>query len=467
MGLRFDPVGGGQFKQAVQAIMEAERQPIKQMETRKAREEARLKLFNDFKTKFGTLDKALSEVSGFQKFRELKVDLGDGANFMTVNLDKDRAQPGSYQVQVDDLAARTSVISNGFESATDPVMGMGFVVMKTPNENVEVFVDENEASLKGIADKVNAQSASPVRAAVIQDQTDPEKPWKLVMTAKKDGKQNQIDFPDFYFLDGEKEFYIDDDKEAKNAQIQLDGFPIEAESNDIPDFLPGVNVHLKQARPDQPFTITISEDNQKIAGKLKEVVNQVNEVLKFINAQNAVDDKSDTRNTFTGDSGLQNIEYRFRNIMQEGFPVGDPQSDHFRIYHLNELGVEFDKTGNISFKEDKFSKALEKDFDAISEAITGPMGFAYQMRVTLDGYTRPGDGMLKLREKGLHDRIDAIDKQIDDKNRQLDRKQQALVKQYSRLEASLGNMQRQSQYLQATLGSSAGGGNIVQQLLGG
>ena len=38
MGLRFDPVGGGQFKQAVQAIIDAESQPIKQLEVRKARE---------------------------------------------------------------------------------------------------------------------------------------------------------------------------------------------------------------------------------------------------------------------------------------------------------------------------------------------------------------------------------------------------------------------------------------------
>ena len=51
MGLRFDPIGGGQFKQAVKAIMEAEAQPLKTLEARKGKEESKMKLFQDFKTK--------------------------------------------------------------------------------------------------------------------------------------------------------------------------------------------------------------------------------------------------------------------------------------------------------------------------------------------------------------------------------------------------------------------------------
>ncbi len=108
MGLRFDPVGGGQFKEAVRQIIEAEKKPIKAIEERKARDEAKLKLFQDFKSRFAGVDKALAEISTFNKFREFKVDLGDGANSIGVTVDKEKCQPGTYSIEVESLAKRTA-----------------------------------------------------------------------------------------------------------------------------------------------------------------------------------------------------------------------------------------------------------------------------------------------------------------------------------------------------------------------
>jgi flagellar hook-associated protein 2 len=454
---------------AVKQIIEAESEPLRQLESHKAREETKMKLFQEFKGKFSGINKALGDMANFKSFRELKADLGDGSGFMSVTLDKDKAQPGSYQVQIDQLAQRTSVISNGFEDPDEPVMGLGFVVMnREKGENAEIFVDDNQSSLHGIANLINNERDVPVHAAVIKDASDDEAPWKLILTAKKDGASNAIEFPQFYFLDGSKDFYIDDDHEAKNAIVKIDGFPVELESNDISEFLPGVNLHLKQARPDQPFTITITEDYQKVSGKLKGLVDQLNGVLDFIVKQNQIDEKSDTRTTFAGDSGLQTVEYRIRNLMHEGFYVPDKSQDSgYRLVFMNQLGVEFDRSGSLTFKEDHFQKELEKDFDGVSDAITGEFGFAYQLRSVIDGYTRPGNGLLAVREQGLRSRIKEIDSQIEQKTAQIDRRQQSLTDQYARLESSLANLQRQQQYLSASLPGAGGGGNLVQQLLGG
>lgn len=468
MGLRFDPIGGGQFKQAVKQIMEAESQPLKQLEARKAREEARLKLFQEFKGKFSGVDKALGEISSFKKLRELKADLGDGANIASVTVDKEKAQPGSYQIQVDELAARTSAMSNGFENPDEPVLGLGFIVMNLGDgESAEVFVDEQSSSLNGVMNLINSQPKSPVHAAVIKDASDMDAPYKLILSARKDGKENNVDFPEFYFMDGSKDFYIDSDREARNALVTIDGFQVELESNDLADFLPGVNLHLKQARPDQPFTLNISEDFQKVSGKIKNLVDQVNGVLQFINKQNAIDEKSDTRTTFAGDSSLQTIEYRLRNLMHEGFYVGSPDTGDERLVFLNQLGVEFDKAGNLTFKEEKFNKVVEKDFDSVAEAISGQFGLAFQLREVVAGYTRVGNGMLNLREQSLRSRITDIDRQIESKTKRLEQRQQALTDQFSRLQSTLANMQRQGSALAATLPSGGGGGNLVQQLLGG
>lgn len=466
--MRFDPVGGGMFKQAVKATIDAESEPIKALEKRKAVEDAKLKLFGEFKSKFAALSKSIDDIESFKKLRELKVDLGDGAGQMAVTVDKDKASPGNYDITIEELAARTSVMSNRFEDPEKPVLGTGFVVMELPNgDSKEIFVEEEQGSLRGVAKAINDEADSPVRAAVVKDSSDPDEPWKLIMTAKKDGKTQQINFPEFYFLDGDKDFYLDDNHDAQNAVVKMDGFPIELESNDVSDFLPGVNVHLKQANPDKPFTLTISEDVQKISGKVKTVVDNVNTVLKFINDQNKIDKDSDTRSTFAGDSGLQTIEWRLRNMMHEGLGVGNPGEDGFKIYFMSDIGVEFDKTGALTFKEDKFNKFMEKDFESLSQMFTGAFGFAFQMKGLLKGYTQSGTGMLDQREAAIRTRIKNIDDQIDVKQRNLERRQQSLTEQYSRLEASLGALQRQSQYLSAALPGGGGGGNIVQQLLGG
>jgi flagellar hook-associated protein 2 len=466
LGLRFDPIGGGQFKQAVKQIIEAESQPIKQLEARKAKEQSRLKLFQDFKSKFTGLDKALEDVSNFSKFRELKADLGDGSTLASVTIDKEKAQPGTYSLEISELAGRTSVISNGFANPDEANLGMGYVVMNLPNgDSKEVYVDDDKSSLRGIAQAINNQASSPVRAAVIKDSSNSDEPWKLILTAKKEGASNQIEIPDFYFMDGDKDLNLDDQREAKNAQIKMDGFSIETEGNDIPDFLPGVNLHLKQAASDKPFTLSITEDTQKVSGKIKGLIDQVNGVLGFISGQNKIDESTDTSSTFAGDTSLTNIEYRLRNLMQEAFPgAANADGDGFKLIHLNEIGIEFDKTGTLQFKEDKFQKALEKDFDGISAAITGAdYGFATQLRSTIRGYTQSGTGLLGVREAGIHSRIKQIDDQIDQKTKRLEQRQQSLTEQFSRLEGSMANMQRQ----QAALGALGGGGGITQQLLGG
>jgi flagellar hook-associated protein 2 len=466
VGLRVDG-NGGPLKGALNAIIESEKKPIKVLEGRKALEDTRLKLFQEFKSKFTGIDKALNEMSSFRKFRDLKAEVGDGDKLVSVTIDRDRGDPGTYTIAVNQLAGRTGVITKGYTSADQAVFGMGFITLEKPNgDNVEIFVSEDDASLNSIASMINRNDEAPVRASVIKDASGGDRPWKLLLTAKKDGEANQIHIPDFYFIDGEQDLMIDDDHPARNAELVVDGFEIESESNTITDFVKGVNLNLKQARIDNPFTLTITEDYQKIAGKMKGLVEQLNGILTFINQQNAVDERSDTRTTFAGDTGLQIVEYRIRNMLHEGFPAGDPFEDgEVPIVQLNQMGVEFEKSGMLTFKEDRFQKFMEKDFNTMALSITGPSGLATTLRELFSGYTRPQNGMLALREQGLRGRIREIDRQIELKNRNLERKQAALTAQFARMETALAGLQQQQQYMMTAL-PAAGGGSMVSQLMG-
>lgn len=467
VGLRFDPIGGGQFKEAVKQMIQSESRPLHLAEGRKAKEQARQKLFQEFKSKFTGLDSLLQELSSFRKFRILKADVGMGGDLMSVTLDQDRAEPGRYDIEIDQLADRTSLITNGFESPTDPTFGMGFIAFYTVDgDEVDVSVEDKDSSLYGISSAINRSSKAPMTAAVVKDVSEPDAPWKLILSAKKDGEANQLDYPDFYFYGGDDDIYIDDDQESDNAEVSVDGFDIESESNDIKDFLLGINAHLKAADSDKPFTLSISEDYEKISSKVKGIIDKINQVLDFIVKQNTIDEHSDTSTTFAGDLSLQTIEYRLRNLIHEEFPAGDPDDeDDDRTLHLSQLGIEFDKSGHLNFKQDKFQKSLEDDFVSVAQGMVGPSGFISQMRDAISAYTQLGDGLLSIKEQAMQQRMKDIDGEIDEQSRLLDQKQQQIVDRFSRLESTLGNLQRQQQYLSASL-PSGGGGNIVSQLLG-
>ena len=466
MGLKFDPVGGGQFKQALNAIIEAEKQPIKNLEQRKQREEAKLKLFGEFKGKFASLQSSLDNMIGFNKFKELKAELGDGTQLMSVNLDKEKANVGSWNVEIKELAERSSMISNGFSDPNQKVLGLGYITVNTAQGNQDIYVTQDDASLYGIANKINAIPDSAVKATVLKDMTDPEHPYRLVLSAKNDGLENEIYFPQLYFVDGEEDFFIERDKGSRNALLSVDGFEVELGSNDVPDFLQGVGVQLKQAKPGESFTFSVKADYQKITDKVKKIVEGMNGVLDFVNKQNQVNETTDTRTTFAGDTSLQNVEFRLRNLTHEGFPAYLNSEDKFKLYNLSELGIEFDKKGVVGFKEEKFVKALEKDFEGVAEVISGEKGFAAQLKYVMDGFGAPGTGILSSREKGLQSRIKQIDQNIETKERSLEKKTQSLTDQFSRLQGSLANMQRQQNYLSAAL-PGAGSGSITSQLLGG
>ncbi len=466
MGLRFD-ASGGQLNQALKAIIEAERQPLKMLESRKGKEEQRMKLFQDFKGKFANFDRTLGEMTNFNQFKEFKVDLGDGASHMAVTVDKEKVQPGSYDVEIVSLAKRSSLISNGFETPDEPNLGVGYVVAyNSKGEKEEIYIGDKDASLNGIAAAINRKNDSSVKATVIKDSSDPETPWRLIVSARKDGIDDEVEFPEFYFLDGERDLSIKQDQQARNAVLKVDGFEIEADGNKIPDFLSGVNLDLKQAKEGQIFTVTIEEDVPKMAVKVKGLVDQINGILDFINKQNSVDDKTDTSAGFTGDTSLQAIEYRIRNLMHEGFPVFDTPGDanQPRFAFLHQMGVTFAKNGQLEFSEEKFVKAIQKDFKGVAEAITGEYGFASQVRQVMVNYTRPGNGLLATREASLRNRIVRIDRDIENKERLIQRKTDSLTQQFSRMQSTLSGMQQQQQYLQASMG---GGGNPIMQLLGG
>lgn len=461
--MKLEGMGGGQFKPLIQQILDQEGQPVRQLEARKLKEEAKLKLFQDFKTKFQQLDRVLKPLSTPRQFREFKVDLGAGKDLVSVTLDKDLAEPGQYELEVEALAQRSALISQGF-SSEETFVGSGFLLLENAEtgQRTEIPIADDQGTLRGLARAINQHPSSPVRAAIIQDASDPALPWKLLMTAKKEGVGEQIDFPSFYLSGGEEDFFIDEERSSQNATLLLDGFEIEAPSNQISNFLPGVNLKLLQKKEDSPFILSITEDYEKMTSKVQDLIQQINPVLEFIIKQNMMDDKTDTSVTFGGDTSLQMVEYQIRQLIHAPYAVVESETEEEWSLQMGELGIEFDKNGLLTFKPERFQKQMEDRPGLVFQAISGPEGFVNKLAQLTFHYTRLFGGGLALKEQGLRSRMDDLDRQIDQKSRYLDQRKQHLIQQFSRLESTLAGLQNQQASLGAVLpGAGAGMAQLI------
>lgn len=445
------PVGGGKFKQFVKDIVNAERQPIRLIEGRKVREQEKLKLVQEFVSKVKKLPETFKELESFRKFRELKVENG-GKELVDIIADKDLAEPGEYQLSVDQLAGRHSMRSNGYSNPDDEI-GVGYFVYDLPNGDTKsVWIGPGNNTLRGLVSAINAERGMGVQASLINDGSGDETPWRIVVHAKTTGIDHDIIYPDFYFLDGDFRFYVDDERAAQNAIVKFDGFEVMSQKNKF-EIIQGVSLDLKQAKEDHEFTFTIDYDIPKMAGKVKAMVDAINGVLEFVNKQNKLDAQSDTSKTLGGDTALFTIESRLRRLVFQAFNV-DPEDDEAML-HLTDVGIQFEKTGLLSFKEDKFQKMLKDNFDSVAELFTGAGNFVENLKYITEGFLAPERGAVTVREKGIRDRIRSMDDRIGMMEKNLERREASLKRQFSQLEGLMSSMQGQQQYLQQAMGNTS------------
>lgn len=454
MGISFGSISTGLPKDIVKQIMSAEQVPIQNMEKQKSK-------ITDKKGLVDQLLKLSEDVRGnlamnanARALRELKVDTNN--EIIGVTTDKNRTVPGSYQFEVVSMAQKSSAMSTGFEDKDESYVGVGFIRFTLPDgESKDLYVDSDNASLSGIAKLINKNTDLGVTANVINDGSGTDEPWRLVLSLNKTGDDSAVDFPYFYFVDGDQDFQLEFQREAHDAKIKLDGFEIEAPDNKIKDLIPGVTIDLKKAKPGEEFSINITEDVDAVGAKVSDLVTKLNAVLKFIKEQNTMDEKTDTSRTLGGDIMLTTLQGRIHSAVFK-----DVQTD--TGYHrVSELGLTFNREGMLDFDQKKFQAAISKDYNMVSQILTGTFGeegktdgFMDNLSSAMNAVLRMPDGLIQSRKRSLQSNIDQIDRRISQKQKYLEDKERNLKDKFSRLEGTISRIKSQGAGVAALAGAA-------------
>lgn len=445
-GIRMTGMASGLPPNIVDQIMDAERIPVKTMETKKKTQEDTLKLVGDMETKVQDIMKNLTELTTTRGFSDTKLVSGD-PSIVDGSIDPNTAVTGEYSLEVMQLAQKPGALSVGFPDKDRTQVGVGYIKFNTPDGEKEVYINGKNSTLQGVAAQINNASAG-VRAMVVQDRKDGENPYRLLVTGLATGDGKQISFPSVYMLDGDQDIYFDETRPAQNAKVKLDGFEIEVSDNTVKDLVPGMTLDLKQAVPGRPVRLTVKENLEAIAGKIKNFVDAYNGALGFIQTQHKLQKGPNGRESLGplgGDGMLRSAESALRRVIQ------NPQFTGSSIQLVNELGIEFNRNGTLNFSQDKFNAKLNQNAADVATFFRGDsvnVGFVPTVKREVQGMVN-NFGIIYNRKKGLGDKIEQLNKRIDEKNRQLEKKEEGLRKKFSDLEGKMSSLNSQGASVQA------------------
>ncbi len=455
--ISFSGLASGLPPNIVDQLVEAERIPIKTIETAKGKQESRLKLVQELETKLNAVTGSLGTLASSKGFTDIKLTSGD-PNVITGVVDPNSAVNGNWNVEVMELAQKAAAITNGFPDKDKTKIGVGYFTFETTEGEKEIYIKEENSTLEGVAKVINSSGLG-VKASVINDRSDPDEPFKLMVSGDAVGNDNTVKYPTLYFLDGDQDIYFDQEKAAKNGKVKVDGFEFEIGDNKVPDIVPGVTLDLKQASPGKTVNLSIKEDTEVVTGKVKTFVDGLNGVLSFIQSQNKVNEKTDTSSTLGGDSLLRSIEQRIRSLVQN--PQYGVKSS---INRLNQLGIQFNRQGVLEYDDKKFNDTMAKSPADVQKFLAGDgfsTGLISSVKREIGTVLNSAFGPVAIRKKALTDRIGQMDDQIANKERQLSKKEDQLRNKFAKLEETMSKLKGQQGQISA---AGMGGGGAIPGL---
>ena len=439
-------VSGLDYESIINATMEVEKQPIYDLQTKQSDYEAKISSYGSIQSALATLQDAMDTLSDPTEFISYSASSSD-TDVLTVSADDD-ANPGTYSIQVTQLA-KTEIINtyDGF-SASDEAVGTGVLSIGTGDGNLtEITIDASNNTLEGIAEAINESDAG-VSATLVRltDST-----YALSLTADTTGESIRFSITE----DGDgttndetglSRLYsdpaaqtMDITQEAVKAKFTFNGLDVERNENTIEDLIPGVTLTLVE--PDEENTVTVSV-KKKFTGMEKAIdtfVQAYNNMVSVFESEQYFDTDSGDTGTLFGDYSATIMKNGVVNLLKT---TVDGISDS--VNSLSALGIEMTEDGTLDFDSEAFNDIIEDNEEDVVAFFTsddeGNKGLAVKIFDYLESYTG-SDGIIESRTDSYQESIDKIDDEIEAKQLLLDKREERLWDYYNALESKLAELE--------------------------
>jgi len=413
----------------ISELMSLEKRPLTRMETDKSYLTNRLKAFSDFESKLKAFQSKLEDLDTTKEVFSFAAKTSS-EEFFSIS-DTSSAVPGSFQVEVENLAQQQKDVSQGYASKSDASFGTGTITIN----GVDIAYDGD--SLSTLMDKINAansgDTATGVSASIINDGVTG---YRMVLTGD-DSSQTFTASVNETVAGTYAAPTFSNTQTAQQASILVDGIQIKSNTNTFEDAIPGVTLTLNKPNDVGVKTaVDVSVDKDGIKSKVEDFVDAYNDVVKFIADQSDAD--------WGRDPGFSTTKRRLQSLLVTN--VGGTGS----LQNLAQLGITTERDGTLTLNSSKLTDAIDNDLDGLGKLFageTGNDGIIEKFKTYIDGVVDSDNGLYASKKTTTDSSIRRLDRNIENMQTRLDKRESMLRKQFDALEQLMSTLNAQSSYM--------------------
>lgn len=331
------------------------------------------------------------------------------------------AAAGTHSIIVSRLATTSSSYSGYIPSGTS-LAGQQIVVRygsdpANPLSTDTIKIPSGDTTVQQAADSINSGEYG-VTASVITD----AQGSRLVLVSKTSGAAGNLTVtsPATAF----------NNSAGVNAQLSVDGVPVDSGSNTVTGAIPGVTLSLGAADPDTPVLISVQPDTTQAGEALTSFVNAYNAVIGSINDQYTLNSNGQ-EGVLAGDSMLRSLQSSLLSMATTSV------SGAGQYINLQSLGIEMQNDGTLEINSANLSKALSSNFSDVRTFFQSATGWGQSVGTQLLHLTDPTLGPVAADINGLTQTSKSLGDQIKNFEVRMATVQSQLTTQYQSLSTLL------------------------------
>lgn len=441
---------GMDTKAIVAALVEADVAPKQSAIDRKNKDvEAEISAMGKLKSAMQTLKEAFEQLDDQKDFNFVSL-ANSQPETIAASFDGTLAEPGSYDVQVSQLARQevrqseayaNPVVDLNNGAATTVTLQLGAETEHTIN------LAAGDASLASLAQAVNDLDIG-VSARLVEVGAGSH---RLLLEGGL-GSANALVISDNLFGLGNTANRL---QTAQDAQLTINGLQVSRPDNLVDDLVPGVKLAL-MGTTDQSVMVSVGRDTSAAAAAIKQTVTAYNSFEEVLGQLTAAGTTAGEVGELKNDAAVRRIRSQVRAILTE-----DSSTPGSQLSGPTDLGISVQRNGTFAVDDAKLGQALAQHYADVTRLFSADTdnqtqygvaarGLAGDMIRQLDDYLGY-DGLVAQREGQLTGRQGVL---ADDQAALDERKvvvEARYTRQFSTMNKIMDEMKSMQKYLEQQL----------------
>jgi flagellar hook-associated protein 2 len=330
-----------------------------------------------------------------------------------------------------------TISSGEFASGSATLPSGSFDLQVGTNSAVTIPVNSTDGTntLNGLADYINQQNVG-VSASVVTTGAGAS----LTLAPQNSGEAGEVSVSNDTTANGGglsfpaaavgNALAFTDALDGHDAQLTVDGVPVDSGSNTVSGVPPGVTLTLS-GESTNPVTIQISPDLNSIGTDINNFVSNWNTLIQAVNSGIQFNSSSSTAGALTGDTSVDFLQQELLSS------ISSSMTGNNGVVNLQSIGIEMQNDGTLSVDSTTLNDALQNNFSAVQNLFQSTSGVGQALQTSLTSLTNPVSGPLAVDMNGISSEVTDLNSQISEFQLQLQNTQTQLLAEYTTINTTL------------------------------